>query len=126
MSQIVQSLLAWFQQNRNAGIAVFLVINVTMNIAASASFKMSAGGADWRAFTIWQIAGNLAGFITVLALTALLRYLPVSVAVPATMGLSIIGVQIVTAALFFHEKITLTQWLGTSLIIAGIYLVART
>jgi multidrug transporter EmrE-like cation transporter len=125
MSQIGPWLIARFEENRTAGIVLFVVINLVMNITASASFKLSAGSADWRGFAVWQVAGNLAGFITVLTLTALLRFTPISVAVPLTTGLAIIGVQIIAATLFFHEKITAVQWLGTTLIIIGIVLVAR-
>ena len=126
MSQIVPWLLARFEENRAAGIVLFVVLNLVMNVAASASFRLSAGSVDWRGFTVWQVAGNLAGFITVLTLTALLRFTPLSVAVPLTTGLAIIGVQIVAATLFFHEKISAVQWLGTTLIIIGIALVTRT
>jgi len=99
--------------------------NLCCNIIANASFKMSATSPEWRGFLAWQVAGNLAGFITVLTLTGLLRYLPLHVAYPVTAGLAVVGVQVVAARLLSGEAISGGQWLGTALVIAGIVLVGR-
>jgi len=99
--------------------------NLLFNIIANASFKVSASSPTWRGFLTWQVLGNLAGFITVLTLTGLLRYIPLHVAYPITTGLAVFGVQIVAAKALFHEPITPGQWLGTALLAVGIALVGR-
>lgn len=102
-----------------------LVGNLLFNIVANASFKLSAASPGLRSFLAWQIVGNLAGFITVLTLTGLLRYLPLHVAYPVTAGLAVVGVQVVAARWLFGEAISSGQWLGTVFIIVGIILVGR-
>lgn len=102
--------------------ALFLA-NFLFNVLANASFKVSAHSPDWRRFLFWQVIGNLSGFITVLTLTGLLRYIPLSVAFPVTTGLAVVGVQVLAAAWVFREPISPAQWLGTALIVAGILLI---
>ena len=105
-------------------ILIFLLsANLVFNIIAGASFKLSAVSPTWRGFLIWQVVGNLAGFITVLALTGMLRYIPLSVAYPITTGLAVLGVQVAAARLWFHESISPAQWLGALLVVIGILLV---
>ena len=100
-------------------------VNMVFNILGNASFKLSALSANWKGLVGWQVAGNLAGFVTVLTLTGLLKYLPLHVAQPMVQGLAIIGVQIVAAKLFFHEAISPAQWIGMLLIIGGIALIQK-
>jgi multidrug transporter EmrE-like cation transporter len=102
-----------------------LLLNMVFNILGNASFKLSALAANWKGLVGWQVVGNLAGFITVLTLTGLLRYLPLHVAQPMVQGLAIIGVQIVASRLFFHEVISPTQWIGMAVIIGGIILIQK-
>jgi len=99
--------------------------NLLFNIVANASFKLSAASPTLRGLLTWQLIGNLAGFITVLTLTGLLRFFPLHVAYPVTTGLAVIGVQVVAASLLFHETISSEQWLGTLLVAAGIVLIGR-
>jgi len=105
-------------------VLALLAANLLFNIVANASFKVSATSTNWRGFLSWQVIGNLAGFITVLTLTGLLRFIPLNIAYPVSTGLAVIGVQVGAAWWLFHEPITPTQWLGTLLIAAGILLVA--
>lgn len=105
--------------------AALLAGNLLFNIVANAGFKLSAASSGWRGFLAWQIVGNLAGLITVLTLTGLLRYLPLHVAYPITAGLAVIGVQVVAARWLFGEAISSGQWLGTLLVVVGIVLVSR-
>ena len=110
----------------SAGVTLALLMtNLIFNIISNAGFKVSAGSSSWREFLVWQVAGNLAGFITVLTLTGLLRFIPLHVAYPVTTGLAVVGVQVVAAWWLFHEPITTAQWLGTLLIAIGIFLVGR-
>jgi multidrug transporter EmrE-like cation transporter len=91
---------------------------------AGVGFKLSAASANVRGFWLWQIAGNIAGFSSVLILTALMRLVPLHVAYPVTQGLAMIGVQVFAARLLFREVIQPGQWLGTGLVIAGIVLIS--
>jgi multidrug transporter EmrE-like cation transporter len=100
-----------------------LAANLAFNVMANASFKISALSANLRGFLFWQVVGNLTGFITALTLTWLLRYDALHVVFPLTTGLAVVGVQVLAAALFFHETITPAQWLGTILIVLGIVLI---
>jgi multidrug transporter EmrE-like cation transporter len=102
-----------------------LLPNLVFNILGNASFKLSALAANWKGLVGWQVVGNLAGFVTVLTLTGLLKYLPLHVAQPMVQGLAIMGVQIMAARLFFHETISPTQWIGMLVIIAGMVLIQK-
>lgn len=101
-----------------------LLANFLCNIVAGAAFRFAARAGDAREFLFWQVVGNLTGFLTVIALTVLLRFVPLSVAYPVTTGLAVIGVHVVAAATLFHERITAPAWLGTTLIVVGIVLVS--
>lgn len=104
---------------------ILILLNLAFNVLANASFRVSALSDSWRGILTWQVIGNLAGFITVITLTLLLRYMPLSVAFPLTTGLAILGVQLVAAAWLFHEPISSQQWLGTLAIVLGIWLIRR-
>jgi multidrug transporter EmrE-like cation transporter len=99
--------------------------NLIFTIVANASFKVSAQSANWRYFLIWQVIGNLAGLVTVITLTWLLHYQPLSLAFLLTTGLGVIGVQIIASRWLFGEKISLERWLGSVLIILGIAFLSR-
>lgn len=111
------------QSHTNVQVAGLIGCNLLFNIIANSSFKMSAASPNWRGFLAWQVAGNLAGFAAVLTLTGLLKFLPLHVAYPVTVGLAILGVQVVGAALLFHEPIAARQWAGTLLVVLGIFLI---
>ena len=101
-------------------IVVLIIANLLFNILANASFKLSADSQGLRGFLTWQVIGNLAGFITVLTLTGLLRYIPLHIAFPVTTGLTVIGVQVVASWLFFGETISFERWVGTLFVVVGI------
>ncbi len=103
--------------------AILIIVNLFFNIVANSGFKYSAVSKDWQHFLAWQVVGNLAGFLTALTLTGLLRFIPLHVAFPLTTGLAVIGVQVVSARLLFNEAVSPAQWAGTALIIAGISLI---
>jgi multidrug transporter EmrE-like cation transporter len=98
--------------------------NLLCNIAANACFKQSVGGSGWQHLVLWQVVGNIAGLLSVITLTVLLRSLPLHVAYPVTTGLAVIGVQVLAAHALFGESINPRQWLGTLLVVAGIYFIA--
>ena len=111
--------------NSSTIILGLLILNIAFNILANAAFKISAFSPNWRGILTWQVIGNLAGFITVLTLTGLLRYIPLSIAFPLTTGLTIIGVQVAAAHFYFHESISSMQWVGTLLITLGILFIYK-
>jgi multidrug transporter EmrE-like cation transporter len=114
-----------FTEISSAQLFALLGANLFFNIIANASFKVSAVSQSWSTFLSWQVLGNIAGFITVLTLTGLLRFIPLHVAYTVTAGLAVIGVQVVAAKWIFGEVVSHTQWLGTFLVIAGILLIGR-
>jgi len=105
------------------GNLALLAVNLFFNVLANTSFKFSAGSPNWRGILAWQVVGNISGLVTVITLTLLMRTLPIRVAVPATMGMTVIGVQVFAARLVFHEPVSPMQWLGTLLVVAGIALI---
>lgn len=108
----------------NTLVIALILGNLIFNIVANASFKVSAESANWRGFLFWQVVGNLAGFITVITLTGLLRFIPLHIAFPVTTGLAVLGVQVVAGMLLFGETISYSQWLGTILVVFGIVLLS--
>lgn len=112
---------------QGASLLVFwlIIVNLAFNILSNASFRVSAMSETWRGIIIWQVVGNLAGLITVITLTWLLKYMPLSVAFPLTTGLTVLGVQMVAASWIFREPISQSQWLGTLAIVLGIWLIRR-
>jgi len=106
-------------------ITALIALNVVFNIVANVAFRVSARSASWSDVLTWQVLGNLAGLITVIALTGMLRYVPLSIAVPVTTGMSMLGVQLVAAKWLFHEPINAVQWTGAVLIGVGVFLVRR-
>ncbi len=123
MTQVRVWLNEWFRTGGSSfAITALVGLNVLFTVISNASFKVSADSANWRLFLFWQIIGNVAGLITVLTLTALLRFIPLNVAFTVTTGLGIFGVQILAAAWLFHEPITSAQWIGSLFVAVGVAL----
>jgi len=114
-----------FLQSPSTIVLALIIVNLIFNIISNASFKNSAFSPSWRGVFGWQVVGNLAGLVTVITLTVLLRYLPLSIAFPITTGLTILGVQFVATRMYFHEPTSAVQWIGALLIVGGIFLVQR-
>jgi multidrug transporter EmrE-like cation transporter len=102
---------------------VLLASNVLFQVIANSGFKLSATSGDARGFWTWQVIGNLAGLASVITITALLRFLPLSVVFPVTTGLTVIGIQVVAAWFLFRESNSPVQWFGTLLVVVGIALI---
>ena len=100
--------------------ALFLACYAVFVTASNIFLKCSAdAGAVWL-FLLFQVAGNLAGFVGILAYTGLMRTLPLHVAFPLTRGFAVIGVQLAASVLVFHEVFRPTEAAGTVLVAAGI------
>ena len=108
----------------NLLVIALILGNLIFNIVANASFKVSVDSFNWKDFLFWQVVGNLSGFITVITLTWLLRYIPLHIAFPLTTGLAVIGVQVIAGILLFGESISFPQWVGTMCIVLGIVLLS--
>ena len=121
----IQSILSSLSPHAYVLILMLVLGNLIFTIVANASFKVSAQSPNWRSFLLWQVIGNLAGLVTVITLTWLLRFQPLSVAFPLTTGLGVIGVQIIASWWWFGEEISPGRWLGAILIILGIALLSK-
>jgi multidrug transporter EmrE-like cation transporter len=121
----IQSILSSLSSRAYLLILMLVLGNFVFTIIANSSFKVSSQSTNWRSFLFWQVIGNLAGLVTVITLTWLLRYQPLSVAFPLTTGLGVIGVQIIASGWWFRETISPGRWLGSILIILGIALLSK-
>jgi multidrug transporter EmrE-like cation transporter len=101
---------------------LLLLADMTANTGAHICLKLSARRRGVKLFLLYQVAGNLAGFLGVLAYTALMRGMSLHVAYPLTEGLTAIGVQLVGGMIVLKEKIPPIAWVGTGLILCGIAL----
>ncbi len=121
----IESILSSLSARSSVLIVTLVLINLAFTIVSNASFKVSAHSPNWRQFLLWQVIGNLAGLVTVITLTWLLRYQPLSVIFPLTTGLGVIGVQLAASRWLFGEAISPSRWLGSILIILGIAFLSR-
>jgi multidrug transporter EmrE-like cation transporter len=101
---------------------LLLLADMSANTGAHISLKKSAARKGLRRFVLWQVIGNLAGFLGVLAYTALMRGMSLHVAYPLTEGLTAIGVLFIGGMLVLKERVAPIAWLGTGLILSGIVL----
>src|SRR5262249_55930915 len=106
-----------------AMLPALVTLNTLFAIIANAAFRISARSATFHDVLTWQVLGNLAGLMTVVTLTGLLRYVPLNVAFPLTTGASIVGVQVFAATWLFHEPMSPARWIGLLLICVGVLLV---
>ena len=105
---------------RDWRVLALILAYIALAVLANTGFKLSADSSPCKRFLLWQIVGNLSGFLSVLSLTALFRLIPMHVAFPVTQALAVVAVQVLAARLLFRETIAPLQWAGTALLIAGI------
>jgi multidrug transporter EmrE-like cation transporter len=103
--------------------ALFLICYLVSVTLANTLLAFSAHAGEVWPFIFLQIAGNLAGFIGILAYTGLLRTLPLHVAFPLSRGAAVIGVQLIASFIIFHESFKPTEIAGTVAVVAGVVLV---
>jgi multidrug transporter EmrE-like cation transporter len=99
---------------------LLLLADMTANTGAHVCLKFSARRKGVKLFVLYQVVGNLAGFLGVLAYTALLRTMSLHVAYPLTEGITAIGVLLVGGMFVLKEDIRPLAWVGTGLILCGI------
>ncbi len=109
---------------RQLAIPALGLLYVACVVTSNVGFKLSAGSQTWRGFLAWQVVGNLAGFLGVIAFTLLLKFIPLYLAYGIFMGLGFVAVQVLAARLLFKEQIRPIQWIGVTLILLGIFLIA--
>jgi len=109
---------------RTWSIAGLILLNLTFNVIANVSFKWSALSARLREFLAWQAVGNVSGFLAVLSLTFVMRFVPLSLALSFSWGLGFIAIQVIGAHFVFHEAVSALQWLGVAFIAGGLVLVS--
>ena len=105
--------------------ALFLLCYLVFVTSANIFLKLSADANGVWMFVAMQVAGNLAGFVGILAYTGLLRTLPLHIAFPLSRGLVVLGVQLAASLLVFHEVFRPTEAVGAGLVAAGIIVVGR-
>jgi multidrug transporter EmrE-like cation transporter len=105
-------------------IAGLILTNIFFIVVSNVALKWSAASHGLRDFLWWQVVGNVAGFLGVLAFTFLLRLVPLYLAYAFTAGLGFVSVQVIGARLIFGEAITANQWLGIAFIASGVILVS--
>jgi multidrug transporter EmrE-like cation transporter len=105
--------------------ALFLLCYLVFVTSANIFLKLSADANGVWMFVAMQAAGNLAGFVGILAYTGLLRTLPLHIAFPLSRGLVVLGVQLAASLLVFHEVFRPTEAVGAGLVAAGIIVVGR-
>ncbi len=109
---------------RQFAIPALGLLYVACVVTSNVGFKLSAGSQNWKGFLAWQIMANLAGFVGVISFTLLLKFIPLYLAYGIFMGLGFVAVQVVAARLIFKEPIRSIQWIGVTLIMLGIFLIA--
>jgi len=108
---------------KTLAIVLAVGLNLVMVVLSNLCFRWSAAASAWRPFLGYQIVGNLAGFVSVVAFTFLLRHLPLNMAYALTTGLGFVLVQVVASRLVLGENATDLQWVGVTLIVLGIFLI---
>ena len=109
---------------KTLAIAGLILTNIFFTVVSNLGFKWSAASSGPRDFLRWQVVGNVAGFLSVLALTGLLRFIPLHLATAFTVGLGFVAIQFFGAHLVCGETITTSQWLGITLIAVGVVVVS--
>ncbi len=109
---------------KTLAIAGLILTNIFFIVVSNVAFKWSAASHGPRGFLWWQVVGNIAGFLSVVTFTLLLRLIPLYLAYAFTAGLGFVSVQVIGARLIFGEAITHSQWLGITLIAGGVVMVS--
>ena len=109
---------------KTLAIAGLILTNIFFTVVSNLGFKWSAASSKPRDFLRWQVVGNVAGFLSVLALTGILRFIPLHLASAFTVGLGFVAIQFFGAHLVCGEAITASQWLGITLIAVGVVVVS--
>jgi len=113
----------------NATLKIALMVGVgAVAIAALAAsqigFKYASGAQGVKATILWFAVAGVAGTVSMIFYTLLLRYVPLHVGYAVLFGLGFVVVQVVAAKFILKEPVSLIQWIGGALMVAGIALIA--
>ena len=98
--------------------------NQFFNVGATLSFAASGHAERLRTFIAWQIIGGFFGLGVNLTFAGLVRYWSLSFANVTGIGLAFVSAQVFAAYMVLHEPFAWPAWLGTSLVFAGVVLIA--
>jgi drug/metabolite transporter (DMT)-like permease len=104
-------------------VVLLLAVFVAVSVFSNTGYKLSVSGGV-KNLLLWQALANTVGILGVVAMSWLYKLIPMHVAYPLAQALLIVAIQVVAARLIFKETITVWQWIGTGLIVLGIFLVA--
>jgi undecaprenyl phosphate-alpha-L-ara4N flippase subunit ArnE len=104
-------------------VVLLVVTYVAVSTFSNVAYKLSVSGGVRNLLT-WQILANVVGILGVVSLSWLYKLIPMHIAYPVVQALLIVSIQVVAARLIFKENITVWQWIGTGLVVLGIFLIA--
>ena len=105
-------------------VLAFVAANQFFNVGATLSFAASGHSDRLRTFIAWQIVGGFFGLGVNLTFAGLVRYWSLSFANVTGIGLAFVSAQVFAAYMVLHEPFAWPEWLGTSLVFAGVILIA--
>ncbi|MCL5734400.1 MAG: hypothetical protein M1274_02240 [Actinobacteria bacterium] len=105
-------------------LAVVILVNQIMNIGATSFFALSGEANSLKRFILFQIIGGVFGLGINLSYAGLVRYASVEAAAAIGIGMAFVMVQIFSSYLFLHVGFTAWQWMGVSLVFAGVLFIA--
>jgi multidrug transporter EmrE-like cation transporter len=73
---------------------------------------------------LWFVFAGVTGTLSMILYTLLLRYIPLYVGYALLYGLGFVLIQVVAAKLILKEPVSLLQWLGGAVMVAGIAMIA--
>ena len=99
---------------------LLIFITVTLNTFAQILLKL---GADLNQFNIYLIGGICSYGLSTIFYILVLSKLNLSVVYPVVIGLTILSTTIL-GSIILREKVSITHWVGVSLMLSGISVIA--
>lgn len=97
----------------------FLVVQVSISIL----LKLAAGMPEWR-MTLLVVGGGVLPFLSTFLLMRVFAYMPGHLAQGLGIGISFLLSQLALAAIA-HTRLSMPQFLGIGIIVAGMFLLAN-
>lgn len=113
----------------NATLKILLMIGIGIvalaTLAASQiGFKYAAGAGSMKSTILWFLGAGVAGTVSMVLYTVFLKYVPLHVGYALLFGLGFVVVQVVAARFILKEQVSMLQWIGAAVVVAGIVLIA--
>ncbi|GEM_PF-5857215 len=103
------------------GLAVAALLTLT---ASQIGFKYASGADGLKNTILWLVGAGVAGTVSMLLYTLLLKHIPLHVGYAILYGLGFVLIQVVAAKFILKEPVSLMQWIGGAVMVAGIAMVA--